>query len=130
MYMKAKIPRALKEQLWLSKFGKVFESKCYTPWCKNIINVFDFQCGHDIPESKGGPTDLTNLVPICSRCNTSMSNVYDFRSWSEQGGVPSWKWWFSCCCCKRTQCIVPSDIKVSGIKSHQRSLSQKNRRLQ
>jgi hypothetical protein len=79
---KKRIPAALREQVWIQKSGRVFESKCKTSWCQNIITVFDFQCGHNIPESKGGETNLDNLEPICGRCNLSMSNVYTFNEWS------------------------------------------------
>ena len=89
---KAKIPRALREQLWIERVGKKFEAKCKTSWCKNKMTVFDFQCGHDIPESKGGETNLQNLVPICSRCNLSMSNTYTFKEWNVISVKPGlWK---------------------------------------
>lgn len=80
-FKKAAIPRALKEAVWLKYCGKVFETKCLTVWCPNIINVYDFQAGHRIPESKGGPLTLQNLVPICSRCNLSMGSQYTFDQW-------------------------------------------------
>jgi 5-methylcytosine-specific restriction endonuclease McrA len=78
---KKRIPAALREQVWIQKAGRVFETKCKTTWCQNMITVFDFQCGHNIPESKGGETNLDNLEPICGRCNLSMSNVYTFTDW-------------------------------------------------
>ena len=80
-YKKKKISAALREQVWIQHSGRVFERKCMVTWCKNTITVFDFQCGHDIPESKGGPTDITNLYPICGKCNLSMSNTYTFKEW-------------------------------------------------
>ncbi len=73
---KIKIPKALREQVWITHFGKTFEHKCYINWCTNIINVFDFETGHNIPESKGGKTVIENLFPLCSRCNKSMNNHY------------------------------------------------------
>lgn len=79
---KSSIPAAFREQIWLRQFGKVFETKCPTPWCKNRITVFDFQSGHNIPESKGGPTTPENLIPICSRCNLSMGDRYTFDEWA------------------------------------------------
>jgi hypothetical protein len=82
MSHKVKIPKALREQVWLKQFGKQYTAKCATTWCENNLTVFDFQCGHDIPESKGGETILENLVPICSRCNLSMSNTYTFKEWN------------------------------------------------
>lgn len=78
---KKKIPIALREQVWIHRMGRVFEGKCPTTWCENKITVFDFQSGHNIPESKGGPTNLENLIPLCSRCNLSMGDNYNFEEW-------------------------------------------------
>lgn len=78
---KVKISAALREQVWIQRNGRVFETKCAVTWCHNTVSVFDFQCGHDIPESKGGPTNLENLYPICAKCNLSMSNNYTFKEW-------------------------------------------------
>ena len=89
-YAKKKIPKALREQVWIQKIGKKFEAKCKTSWCKNKINVFDFQAGHDVPECKGGTTDISNLVPICSRCNLSMGSQYTFKEWSKQNKDSKW----------------------------------------
>ena len=80
-YKKQKIPRALREAVWIHYTGKLFERKCFTSWCHNRINAFDFQAGHNIPESKGGTLAIDNLVPICARCNLSMGNRYTFNEW-------------------------------------------------
>lgn len=80
-YKKAKIPVALREQVWISRMGRKFEGKCCVDWCNNNITVFDFQSGHNIPESKGGKTTIDNLIPICSRCNLSMGNSYTIEQW-------------------------------------------------
>ena len=102
---KKPIPKAMREQIWIREFGKVFEAKCKTTWCQNTINAWDFQAGHDIPESKGGKTEPGNLVPICARCNLSMSDTYTFKEWNAMSGTvptvptvpvappPSWR----CC---------------------------------
>ena len=81
--VKAKIPKALKEQIWIKWIGKQFESKCTVRWCNNQITVFDWEAGHNIPESKGGHTNIGNLQPICSRCNKSMGNRYSISEWNE-----------------------------------------------
>ena len=78
---KEKIPLALRQQVWIQRMGKVFEGKCPVTWCSNTINVFDFESGHNIPESKGGETTVTNLVPICSRCSKGMGNRYTIEEW-------------------------------------------------
>jgi hypothetical protein len=75
------ISKALREQVWLRHAGRVFECKCPTEWCQNMITVFDFESGHDIPESKGGHTSVENLFPICARCNKGMGNRFTFREW-------------------------------------------------
>jgi len=82
MTRKAKIPKAVREQVWISTFGRVFRHKCYISWCHNVINVFDFHVGHDIPESKGGSLSVGNLMPICMRCNASMGNRYTIKEWN------------------------------------------------
>ena len=85
-YKKGKIPKALREQVWLKDMGHTFHGKCRVTWCNNIISVFDFQSGHNIPESRGGHTTLDNLVPICSRCNISMGNNYTIDEWNVRFG--------------------------------------------
>lgn len=96
---KERIPIALREQVWIQRMGRIFEGKCPTPWCENQITVFDFESGHNIPESKGGSTTIDNLVPLCSRCNKSMGNRYTFESWSSQHAATKRGWlqrYFSC----------------------------------
>ena len=80
---KSNIPKAIREQVWLRSFGKVYEDPCYVHWCENIINVFDFHVGHDVPESKGGSLDINNLKPICARCNLSMGDKYTIEEWNK-----------------------------------------------
>ena len=78
---KERIPVALREAVWIHRQGRIFQGKCLTTWYPNIITVFEFQCGHDIPESKGGPLTLENLYPLCSRCNLSMGDRYTYKEW-------------------------------------------------
>lgn len=87
-YKKEKIPRALHEAVWVTYAGRVFEQKCLIPWCPNIMTVFDYQTGHNIPESKGGHATLENLRPICSRCNQSMGNKFTIQEWSDKYHEP------------------------------------------
>ena len=83
-YQKKTIPKALREQVWLTYAGKRYEKKCTVSWCKNRMTVFDFHVGHNIPESKGGETVISNLLPICSRCNLSMGAKYSITEWEEK----------------------------------------------
>ena len=81
MTRKETIPKALREQVWLEINGEKYKNKCYIPWCNNIMTVFDFHVGHDIPESKGGTLTIDNLKPICARCNLSMGDRYTIQEW-------------------------------------------------
>ena len=80
--MKAKIPAALRQQVWLVYVGKRFENKCTVKWCTNLVNPFTFEVGHNVPESKGGTLDINNLRPLCSSCNRSMSDDYTIDEFS------------------------------------------------
>jgi 5-methylcytosine-specific restriction endonuclease McrA len=96
MYIKSKIPKAIREQVWLQHVGPKYQSKCNVVWCKNQMDVFNFQCGHNIPESKGGKTEVSNILPICSRCNLSMGSRFTIDEWNAQfNGTPKPKKWWS-----------------------------------
>lgn len=95
---KKKIAAALREQVWLRAMGEQFRAKCTVTWCSNHVTVFNFQCGHLLAESKGGPTTLENLLPICGRCNQSMGTMH-MDEWQRLGGVKKLGWFrrfFSC----------------------------------
>ena len=81
----SKIPKKLCEQVWINTFGKPPTFHCSILWCSEEINCFDYQTGHNIPLSRGGETKLENLLPICARCNTSMSNQYTIDEWNKKG---------------------------------------------
>ncbi len=124
--MKKKIPKAIREQVWLVHVGKKYESKCSTSWCKNVITVFDFQCGHDVPEAKGGATEISNLVPICSRCNLSMGDDYTFKEWVKLSKPSSkWKIYFSKVFSFKWKLFA---TKENGTKSLPNPMNQKDRR--
>lgn len=80
---KAHIPKALREQVWVHYNKRVFTAKCYVEWCTNNVTPFDFEVGHNIPESKGGTLDIDNLRPICGKCNRSMGNSYTIDEFSD-----------------------------------------------
>ena len=84
IYQKKKIPKKVKEEVWVSNFGYKYNSKCYIDWCSNNINVFNFHVGHDIPESKGGTDNINNLKPICDRCNLSMGSQNTIQEWNKK----------------------------------------------
>ena len=95
---KDRIPKALREQVWVTYIGNKFKTKCTVFWCKNKITVFDYHVGHNIPESCGGTLSISNLRPICARCNLSMSDNYTIDSWNKMGKQnPSWFQRYICC---------------------------------
>jgi hypothetical protein len=94
MTRKEKIPKALREAVWVKHMGKRFEHKCLTPWCSNRINVFDFHVSYGIPESKGGATVIENLYPLCARCNQSMGSTHTVDSWNK---FKQERPWYVCC---------------------------------
>jgi 5-methylcytosine-specific restriction endonuclease McrA len=82
--MKVKIPAALREQVWLAFCGdRLFKHKCLVTWCENVMTPFNFEVGHNVPESKGGATDMSNLRPICGKCNRSMGDEYTIDEFSK-----------------------------------------------
>jgi hypothetical protein len=95
---KKNIPKALREQVWVTYAGRRFERKCLIPWCQNIMTVFDFHVGHDTPESAGGATNIQNLRPICARCNLSMGADYTIQQWCALSRSTRTLWQRLCCC--------------------------------
>lgn len=81
---KTKIPLAMRQNIWIKHFDRVFEHKCFVSWCPRIITCFDFEVGHNIPECKGGKTDEQNLFPICHKCNGGMGSKYTIQEWSNK----------------------------------------------
>jgi 5-methylcytosine-specific restriction endonuclease McrA len=91
-YKKKKIPKALREQVWINKMGKNFSGTCRISWCENDMTCFNFDCGHNIPESKGGLTNIENLIPICRNCNVGMGNRFTIDEWDKKYEVTA-KWY-------------------------------------
>jgi hypothetical protein len=78
---KTNLPHAFREKVWTHYLGNSGESQCFC--CeKNIITPFRFECAHIIADSKGGSSDVSNLLPCCSVCNRSMGtmNLFVFKS--------------------------------------------------
>lgn len=73
--MKKKIPASLRQNVWILYNGRKFDAKCSVTWCNTMVDVFDFECGHNIAEANQGVTDISNLRPICAKCNKSMGTM-------------------------------------------------------
>ena len=75
MGARRKIAASLRENVWILHNGRRFDSKCAVTWCNTMIDVFNFECGHNVAHANGGVTDISNLLPICSKCNKSMGTT-------------------------------------------------------
>jgi hypothetical protein len=89
---KTPMPKAVREQVWLIHMGQKYSTICPVRWCQNKITVFDFHVAHNIPESKGGSQDLSNLRPICVRCNLSMGKTYTIEEWEHSFSIKRISW--------------------------------------
>ena len=85
---KQKIPLAVKRQAWVNQYGPIPTVKCAVAWCTNQISPFDFEAGHNIPESKGGQCSVENIIPICKSCNRSMSDNFTIDQFSKEFQKP------------------------------------------
>jgi hypothetical protein len=78
--MKKQIPKKIRQLVWNKYIGEKFGAgicQC----CKiTEISQMNFHCGHITSEKNGGDMTLTNLLPICALCNSSMGsiNMWDF----------------------------------------------------
>ena len=75
-YKKKNIDLQLRIAVWRKYMRKnKFEYKC--PVCLDkTITAMDFDCGHILAESKGGPTTVSNMKPICNKCNQCMGTMH------------------------------------------------------
>jgi hypothetical protein len=70
------ISRELRQQVW----EKSLDSKCMI--CKETeLTIDSFESGHIVAKARGGPTEITNLIPICGDCNRCMGtrNAYKYQ---------------------------------------------------
>ena len=76
---KKRITKGLKKKVWYNYYGDKSTGICPIKHCKTILTNTHFEAGHIISEMNGGPTDLSNLRPICKQCNLEMGST----NWSE-----------------------------------------------
>jgi hypothetical protein len=75
-----KITKNLKIAVWKAENGNTLtDGKCYC--CEGEITYENFECGHIIPVSIGGKTNIENLKAICGQCNMDMKtmNLEDYK---------------------------------------------------
>jgi hypothetical protein len=72
---KKKIPQKLREDVWDTYMKSSDWQPCSLCGKGNIRlgSTNGWDCGHVIPESRGGLTIIENLRPICKGCNASIA---------------------------------------------------------
>lgn len=80
---KQKIPKAVKDKVWEIYFGNSITGQCYI--CSTQIKITNHDCGHIVPEARGGHLNINNLKPICKTCNCSMgvNHMEEFKKMFE-----------------------------------------------
>lgn len=75
-----KIPVTVRHTLWGKYFGEYIFGNCYV--CSKKIDNSNFHAGHITSAKNGGTDNISNLLPICSCCNLSMTtqNIKEFKS--------------------------------------------------
>lgn len=99
MANRIKLPKALREAVWIARVGRKFNGKCVIRWCPNKLTPFSFEVGHNVPVSKGGTDAMENLHVLCSSCNKSMGDRYtidQFNVISEPMKLSKKKWYRLC----------------------------------
>lgn len=74
---KKRISKRLKDQCWIKEFNNTEKAICPIPNCsiEIIKNSSGWHAGHVISEFNGGVTDISNLRPICEKCNLDMGSM-------------------------------------------------------
>lgn len=73
--MKESIPKELKESVWNRQYRGQEVGLCCA--CRRVhIMSSSFHCGHILAESRGGPMNILNLLPICADCNRHNGKQY------------------------------------------------------
>lgn len=77
---KKNISKPLKTMVWNECVGTKYRNAFCICCNDKPIAIEDFHAGHIVAESNDGPTDASNLLPVCSPCNLSMgsTNMGDF----------------------------------------------------
>jgi 5-methylcytosine-specific restriction endonuclease McrA len=83
------VSSAMRCALWNQWFSETNgNGEC--PCCHRAITQQSFHAGHIVARAQGGADTLSNLVPLCPQCNTSMgtTNYHEFAA-AFDCGAPS-----------------------------------------
>ncbi len=64
------IPAAVRTKLWIDHNGRSIDGICKV--CGSEVNITNFNASHVISVNDGGNNNISNLIPTCSLCNSSM----------------------------------------------------------
>lgn len=78
------VPKAMRQEIWKRDMGNVIEGKCPVPWCTNTVSFTTFVLAHNVPFSRGGATDASNLCVTCASCNLGMGDRMTVTEWGAQ----------------------------------------------
>lgn len=67
---------------------KLFPDKCFV--CKIEVNIHNGTAGHVDAASHSGSSDLFNLLPLCSSCNSKMGNINLYEYLYVTGEAEHW----------------------------------------
>jgi len=83
-----------RSRVWEDQFGMVNKGIC--PICrKSVIHRYDFQMGHVRSLKQGGTNDLSNIIPICAKCNLE-AGAMDMRKYQKVYHARlRIKWWIA-----------------------------------
>jgi 5-methylcytosine-specific restriction endonuclease McrA len=79
-----KLSLILRTQVWNRYIG-LEKGLLKCPYCiTHNISQLDFECGHIISRENNGSDDLSNLRPICNKCNKSLGKeTLDIKKWDD-----------------------------------------------
>lgn len=84
---KKRIKPWFKDDIWFHHNGNLKEVRC--PCChsdERIISRGSFSAGHIQAESRGGSSQIDNIIPICDDCNGRMGSTHMYWfSWDTYG---------------------------------------------
>lgn len=70
----------LRYKVWQEFWGNCMNGMCIV--CGDHISIQSFECGHIVSYSESKNNDISNLAPICSKCNKNMRTI-DMREYKK-----------------------------------------------
>lgn len=79
-HFRQKIKKGIRKNVWEKYNKEKIEGLCFV--CRESLHYDDFDCGHIKSVFYGGETNISNLLPVCKRCNNDMGihNLYQYKT--------------------------------------------------